>query len=331
MSWQESETGRPAKWRRSRVAVLVLLITGLATLAGGCSTIGEKEGIDLETGGEITAVTTTNFITDLVHQVGGDRVNVIGLMGAGVDPHLYKASAGDVEDLREADVIFYGGLLLEAKLEDVFEEVGETKPVFAVTARIPREKLLAAPSGAPAEEEFDPHVWFDVSLWKYAVEQVRDGLVEVDPDGESNYRANARRYLRRLEALDREVARKLATIPARQRVLVTSHDAFRYLGRRYDLDVAAIQGLSTAAEATTDDIERIAEIIAKRGVNAVFVESSVPSQTIEAVLASARQQGQDAMVGGELYSDAAGEEGTPEGTYEGMLRSNVNHLVEGLG
>lgn len=301
-----------------------------AMVLAGCSNIGEREGLTVGSKGEVRAVTTTNFITDLVHQVGGDRVEVIGLMGPGVDPHLYKASAGDVEDLRKADVIFYGGLYLEAKMEDVFEEVGESKPVFAVTDRMPRSRLLDAPSGAPQDEEYDPHVWFDVSLWKYAVDEVEAGLIEVDPAGASTYRANARRYRRKLDALDREVARRLRSIPAGRRVLVTSHDAFRYLGRRYGIDVAAIQGLSTAAEATTADIERVAGTIADRGVKAVFVESSVPPQTIDAVLASARKRGQDAIIGGELFSDAAGREGTPEGTYVGMLRSNVEHLVEGL-
>lgn len=310
-------------------AAIAIAIASLGALVG-CSNIGDREGVSLGKGGEITAVTTTNFITDLVHQVGGDRVEVIGLMGAGVDPHLYKASAGDVEDLRDADVIFYGGLFLEAKMEDVFEEVGDSKPVFAVTDGMPRDELLDAPSGAPEDEEYDPHVWFDVSLWKYAVAEVRDGLIEVDPAGAETYRANARRYLRELDELDREVRRRIETIPERRRVLVTSHDAFRYLGHRYGIDVAAIQGLSTTAEATTADIERVAGVIADRGVKAVFVESSVPPQTIDAVLASAREKGQDAVVGGELFSDAAGQSGTPEGTYIGMLRSNVEHLVEGL-
>ena len=312
------------------MAVQALFAFAVIAALAGCSTIGEKEGVTVGSGGEVKAATTTNFITDLVHQVGGERVEVTGLMGAGVDPHLYKASAGDVEDLRNADVIFYSGLYLEAKMEDVFEEIGESKPVFAVTDRMPRDQLLAAPSGAPAEEEYDPHVWFDVSLWMYAVKEVRDGLIEVDPAGADTYRANARRYLKQLDALDREVRRKLQTIPAGRRVLVTSHDAFRYLGQRYGIDVAAIQGLSTAAEATTSDIERVAAVISDRGVKAVFIESSVPPQTIESVLASAEQQGQAAKVGGELYSDAAGEDGTPEGTYIGMLRSNVDHLVEGL-
>ncbi len=311
-----------------RVAVLALALIG-PLLVAGCGALGEKVG---EGGGhgDVEVVTTTNFITDLVEEVGGDRVTVNGLMGPGIDPHLYKASAGDVTDLRNADVVFYGGLYLEAKMQEVFEEIGDSKPVFAVTDEMPRDRLLPAPSGAPDGEEYDPHVWFDVSLWKHAAKQVRDGLTEVDPDGAAVYRRNADAYLDRLDRLDRQTERRLATIPERRRVLVTSHDAFRYLGRRYGLDVEAIQGISTATEATTSDIERVAGVIAERGVKAIFVESSVPPQTIDAVLAAAAKRGQDAVVGGELFSDAAGQAGTPEGTYIGMVRSNVDHLVKGL-
>lgn len=308
------------------IAVFLVLASGFVA---GCGALGEKVGTE-QGGGPVEVVTTTNFITDVVREVGGNRVTVNGLMGPGIDPHLYKASAGDVTMLRNADVVFYSGLYLEAKMQEVFEEIGESRPVFAVTAKMPRDRLLAAPSGAPAEEEFDPHVWFDVSLWTYAVKEIRDGLIEVDPEGEETYRQNARAYLDRLDDLDRDVERRLATIPERQRVLVTSHDAFRYLGQRYGLDVEAIQGISTATEATTSDIERVAAVIADRGVNSIFVESSVPPQTIRAVLAAAAERGHDSAVGGELYADAAGAEGTPEGTYIGMVESNIDRLVEGL-
>jgi len=313
--------------KRTSIAITLLIVSALMA---GCGFAGEREGIEASGGGPVKVVTTTNFITDAVREVGGDRVTVTGLMGAGVDPHLYKASAGDVNDLRDADAIFYGGLYLEAKMQEVFEELAESRPVFAVTDRMPRDRLLAPPEGAPEGEEYDPHVWFDVSLWKYAVEEIRDDLIEVDPVGEPQYRRNAARYLKELDALDRETERRLASIPASRRVLVTSHDAFRYLGRRYDLDVAAVQGLSTAAEATTDDIERVASVIADRGVKAVFVESSVPPQTVNAVLAAANREGGDASVGGELYSDAAGQDGTFEGTYRGMVETNIDKLVEGL-
>lgn len=313
--------------KRTSIAIALLVVSALVA---GCGAAGEREGIEATGNGPVKVVTTTNFITDAVREVGGDRVSVTGLMGAGVDPHLYKASAGDVNDLREADAIFYGGLYLEAKMQEVFEELAESRPVFAVTDGMPRDRLLDPPNAAPVEEEYDPHVWFDVSLWKYAVEKIRDDLIEVDPEGEAGYRRNAARYLKELTRLDQETEAKLASIPERRRVLVTSHDAFRYLGRRYDLDVAAVQGLSTAAEATTGDIERVASVIADRGVKAVFVESSVPPQTVDAVLAAAEQEGGDAEIGGELYSDAAGEDGTFEGTYRGMVETNVDKLVEGL-
>ncbi len=305
-------------------------VAATALLLAGCSNLGESTGTSGSGDGEVKVVTTTNFITDTVRQVGGSRVSVDALMGPGVDPHLYKASAGDVTALREADIIFYGGLYLEAKMEEVLREIGESKPVFAVTEAMPRERLLDAPVNATAEEEFDPHVWFDPTLWSFAVETVRDRLIEVDPDGADLYNRNADELLTEIVEMDAEAERRLGAIPQGRRVLVTSHDAFRYLGRRYDIDVEAIQGLSTAAEATTDDIERIAGLIAERGVKAVFVESSVPRQTVEAVLASAREQGQDAVIGGELFSDAAGEDGTPEGTYQGMFESNVRLLAEGL-
>lgn len=310
--------------------IALAAFAAVAVLATGCSNLGERTGSAPVGSGDLKVVTTTNFITDTVARIGGDRVSVRALMGPGVDPHLYKASAGDVSALRDADIIFYGGLFLEAKMEEVFREIGESRPVYAVTESMPRERLLAAPVDASAEEEYDPHVWFDPTLWRYAALTVRDRLTDVDPAGAATYSRNTLEFLADLERLDRESRRSLAAIPEGRRVLVTSHDAFRYLGRRYDVEVAAIQGLSTAAEATTEDIERIAALIAERGVKAVFIESSVPRQTVEAVLASARDKGQDAVVGGELYSDAAGEAGTPEGTYQGMFESNVDKLAGGL-
>jgi manganese/zinc/iron transport system substrate-binding protein len=320
----------PGWYCRVRRLLAVGLVVTASVLVAGCSNLGGRTGVEARGEGEVDVVTTTNFITDTVLQIGGGRVSVSALMGPGVDPHLYKASAGDVSALREADVIFYSGLLLEAKMGEVLEEIGQGRPVHAVAEAIPEDRLLEPPGGASGEEEFDPHVWFDPSLWKYAALEIRDGLIEVDPDGAPVYRRNANRFLEQLDRLDRRSRRALATIPETRRVLITSHDAFRYLGRRYGIEVSAIQGLSTAAEATTRDIERIARLIADRGVRAVFIESSVPRQTLEAVLASAREQGQEAVVGGELYSDSAGEAGTPEGTYPGMFEANITRIAEGL-
>jgi manganese/zinc/iron transport system substrate-binding protein len=278
-------------------------------------------------GRQMRVVTTTNFITDLARQVGGDRVQVTGLMGPGVDPHLYKASARDVRTLRQGDLVLFGGLDLEGKMEDVFEELGRRRPVAAVTDGIPRAELLGTDQ---ADETYDPHVWFDVSLWIHATREAAEAMSRVDPDGEQAYRANAEAYVAELRALDREVRDRIASVPRRSRVLVTSHDAFRYFGRRYGMEVVAIQGISTATEATTADIERVARVVADRRLNGVFLESSVPQQTIDAVLDAARDRGQPARIGGELFTDAAGDEGTPEGTYVGMVRANVNRIVEAL-
>jgi manganese/zinc/iron transport system substrate-binding protein len=254
-------------------------------------------------------------------------VEVTGLMSPGVDPHLYKASAGDVEALREADIIFYGGLELEGRMTDLLDELGETRPTVAVTRDIPEDALLRP---SEFQGKFDPHVWFSVPMWQEAVRTVADAYAERDPEHAAGYRERADAYLGELRALDAEVRERLDAVPERSRVLVTSHDAFGYFGREYGFDVVAIQGVSTQTQATTADIERVAGIIADRGVKAVFVESAVSPQTIEAVLAAARRRGQDARIGGELYADAAGDEGTPEGTYVGMVRHNAELIAAGL-
>jgi manganese/zinc/iron transport system substrate-binding protein len=312
-------------------AMTRLLAAGLALVAAaaavsGCSdvSVATPEALAHR---QVRVATTTNFITDLARRIGGDRVRVTGLMGPGVDPHTYKASAGDVKTLAEADLVLYGGLELEGKMGDVFARLAEHRPTVAVTRDIPREQLLGEPQHP---DRPDPHVWFDPTLWERAARTVAGELARLDPAHATEYRHNARAYVRELRGLDAYARERLAAIPERSRVLVTSHDAFRYLGRRYGLDVVAIQGTSTAAEATTADVERVAGVIAERGVKAVFVESSVPPQTIEAVLASAARRGAPATAGRELFSDAAGAEGTPEGTYIGMVRHNVDAIADGL-
>jgi manganese/zinc/iron transport system substrate-binding protein len=303
----------------------------LALVAVGCGDVDDRSaGRAASSDGIVRVTTTTNFVTDTVRRVGGDRVEVTGLMGPGVDPHLYKASAGDVQTLREADLVVYVGLFLEGKMQEVLERVGESRPVAALTRDMPRDELLDPPSGAPEEEEYDPHVWFDPELWIRGIETVADELSEVDPSGAATYRANARAYADEVRATDAELKALIRKVPARARVLVTSHDAFRYFGRHFGFEVSAIQGLSTAAEATTADVKRVAAVIAQRGLRSIFVESSVPRQTIEAVIAEAGRRGQSTRIGGELFSDAAGSAGTPEGTYLGMLRANVEAIVEGL-
>lgn len=298
----------------------------VAIVAAGCASTSEGTSQEDIATRPIKVTTTVNFLTDTVRRIGGDRVEVTGLMGPGIDPHLYKASAGDVEDLREADVIFYGGLELEGKMGDVLAELGERRPVVAVSKDVPRDRLLRE----PGRDVIDPHIWFDPDLWLIAARTVTDELVRLDPTSEAAYRRRLAEFERSVQHIAEESRNVIRTLPKRSRLLVTSHDAFGYFGRAFGMDVVAIQGISTAAEATTADVKRVARTIADRRIKSVFIESSVPRQTIEAVVAAARKIGQEVRVGGELFSDAAGDPDTPEGSYTGMLQHNVRQIVEGL-
>ncbi len=313
--------------RRLRLGVAALVSAALASTA--CAQGTEADAQELS-GRQIRIATTTNFISDTVRQIAGDRAVVNGLMGPGVDPHLYKASAGDVRTLREADVIVYGGLELEGRMADLFDELAETRTTVAISEAAPEARLL--PLAGPTEfgGRFDPHLWFDPTLWSAAMEQVAATLSAADPVHAGEYRARLAALQAEVDAVDADCRRRLDAVPERSRLLVTSHDAFAYFGRHYGLDVEAIQGISTATEATTADIERIAGLLSEREVPAVFVESSVSPQTVEAVIASAGSRGQQVEIGGELFSDAAGEEGTAEGTYPGMLAHNCQVVAQGL-
>ena len=277
---------------------------------------------------KINVVTTTGMIADIAKNIGGDRVEVTSLMGPGVDPHLYKASEGDVLLLQEADVIFYNGLHLEAQMGEVLERLNEfgVKTV-AVTDKIDRSLLQSPPEFAG---NYDPHVWFDVMLWMQAAEQVKETLIEVDSASRSEYEANAEAYFAQLEDLHRYVLDQANSIPAEQRILITAHDAFNYFGRAYGFEVRGLQGISTEAQAGTADVQALADFIVERQIPAIFVESSVPQRNVEAVQAAVQAQGFDVQIGGSLFSDAMGTEGTPEGTYIGMVRHNIDTIVAAL-
>lgn len=277
--------------------------------------------------GRLSVVTTIGMIRDVAENVGGRHVRVVGLMGPGVDPHLYKASEGDVRRLFRADVIFYGGLHLEARMGEVLEEMGGRTRVRAVSEVVPVERRLAPPEFQGA---YDPHVWFDVRLWAMTVDVVARTLAEADPAHAAEFRANAARYAAELEELDRYVREQAARVPAERRVLITAHDAFNYFGRAYGFQVRGLQGISTAAEAGTADVQALAEFIATRRIPAIFVESSIPRRTIEAVQEAVRARGYDVRIGGSLFSDAMGTPGTPEGTYVGMVRHNIDTIVGAL-
>ncbi len=309
----------------SSMRALVTIL--LAAVVSGCGAVADT-GVDRDVSGRpIRAVATIGMIGDVVENIGGERVDVTALMGPGVDPHLYKASEGDVIRLAETDVVFYNGLHLEAKMADVFERMRGRVLTVPVGDAVPRPTRLAPADFSAA---YDPHVWFDVRLWMLAGERVRDTLVELDPAHASDYRANARRYLRELAGLDRYVRSEAARVPREQRVLITAHDAFKYFGRAYGFDVHGLQGISTATESGAGDIQRLADFIAERRIRAIFVESSVSPRTIEAVQEAVEARGFDVEIGGQLYSDAMGDPGTPEGTYVGMVRHNIDTIVAGL-
>jgi manganese/zinc/iron transport system substrate-binding protein len=304
----------------------IAMAFAVLALAAGCGPVKAPEERVLE-GETIRVVTTIGMITDAVERVGGSRVEVEGLMGPGIDPHLYKASEGDLRRLERADVIFYNGLHLEAKMADVLERIGERRATQAVTDPIPRSRLL---SPAQFQGQYDPHVWFDVRLWMLAVGQVRDTLARLDPGSAELYRRNASAYLEELEELDAYVRGQAKRVPAEHRVIVTAHDAFNYFGRAYGFQVRGLQGISTAAEAGAGDVQELADFIAEREIPAIFVESSVSPRTVEAVREAVRARGFDVEIGGSLYSDAMGDPGTPEGTYLGMVRHNIDTIVAGL-
>jgi manganese/zinc/iron transport system substrate-binding protein len=319
--------GRAA--RRARAALLPALTAALLLAAAGCAGGGAQADTREIAERKMRVTTTTNWHTDLARRIGGDRVKVTGLMGPGVDPHLYEATAGDVRRLGESDIVIWNGLQLEGKMEEVFAEVGEHIPVVAAAEAVPLSERIRI--DGVAGKEFDPHIWFDTRLWRHAARAVADGYKRRDPRHAAGYNDRLRAYEAELRRVDADVRRRLERVSPRSRVLVTSHDAFSYFARAYRFEVASIQGKSTAGEATTADIERAARIVADRDLEAVFVESSVPRQTIEAVLAAARKRGQPANVGGQLFGDALGAPGTPAGAYAGAVRHNADAVAEGLG
>lgn len=272
----------------------------------------------------LNVVATTGMIADLVSHIGGDKVAVTALMGSGVDPHLYKATQGDLRKLLRADVIFYNGLHLEGKMQEIFSKMAHKKAVYAVADNLPAEVLLQH-DNAP-----DPHIWFDVALWRQAAEGVLSGLQASAPHWSSAFADNAGRYFAELEALHRWTQTQMARIPPTQRILITAHDAFGYLGRAYGLEVRGLQGISTAAEFGLQDIKQLKDVIVTHRIRAVFVESSVSPRFIESLVKGVAAEGHPLAIGGELYSDAMGLPGTPEGTYVGMVRHNVNTIVSAL-
>ena len=277
---------------------------------------------------KLQVVTTTTMITDLVKNIGGDKIDVQGLMGAGVDPHLYKASEGDVSKLFNADVIVYNGLHLEGKLEDVFDKMRhQNKKTIAASDAIDTATLIGSEYFA---SNYDPHIWFDITNWEIITQYITDKFCELDAENVPTYKENGANYLKTLASLKTIITEQINSLPVEKRILVTAHDAFNYFGKEFQFNVVGLQGLSTATEAGVKDVQRLASFIEEKNVKAIFVESSVPKRTVEALQEAVKAKGKEVVIGGTLYSDALGSLGTAEATYVGMYKHNVKIIVSAL-
>lgn len=296
----------------------ILLITIILV---GCKNNSENNA------GKLNVVTTTTMITDLVKNIGGDAIEINGLMGAGVDPHLYKASEGDVTKLYNADVIFYNGLHLEGKLVEIFEKMEGKKTTVALGEFLPKQELIGSDYFA---SNYDPHVWFSIPYFKEFAKKVGAVLAENDPENSTVYQTNTKKYIEKLTDLEQEIKQQIDQLPPEKRLLVTAHDAFNYFGKTFGFEVVGLQGLSTATEAGVKDVQNLSAFIIEKQVNAIFIESSVPRRTIEALQEAVKAKGFEVKIGGSLYSDALGDSGTEEGTYIGMYKYNVSTIIKAL-
>jgi manganese/zinc/iron transport system substrate-binding protein len=310
----------------SLITILQLLLIALAS-AVFLAACNSPQGKPVDGKEKIRIVTTTGMIRDAVAHVAGDEAEVISLMGPGVDPHLYKATQGDLQKLTDADVVFYNGLHLEGKMGEVLEKLGKTRPVIAVASEIPDSLLRAVPG---FQGTHDPHIWFDVKLWENAVRTISDYLQQHDTTHAKYYSERSSRYLLQLDSLHEQVKNSIRQIPETQRVLITAHDAFGYFGDAYHIQVRGLQGISTVSEFGLKDVTELVNFIISRKIKAIFVETSVSQKSIEAVVAGCRQKDWNVKIGGSLYSDAMGPAGTPEGTYIGMVSANVKTIVDAL-
>lgn len=304
-----------------KIAVIIVVILSLSVFVSGCD--GNTDKPD---DGKLKIVTTTTIIADVMKELSGDIVDVEALMGPGVDPHLYKASAGDVKRMTGADMVVYNGLHLEGKMGDVFENI-KGKIIFAVAENIDEKQLLDFETNPG---HFDPHVWFDVQIWKNATIRMAKGLKELDPQNSAKYDSNLENYLTKLDELHKYVKGRIEELEKDKRVLITAHDAFQYFGKQYGFEVMGLQGISTDAEVGTLDIKKLADLIVDRNIKAIFVESSVPKKNIQALQEAVKAKGFEVEIGGELYSDSTGNPGTNAESYIGTVKENIDTIVDAL-
>ena len=298
----------------------LLLLFSILFLAFSC-TPKEKNG------DETYIVCTTGMIKDAVQNIVGDKAKIEALMGPGVDPHLYKATQGDLQKLQQADIIVYNGLFLEGKMGEILQKLKRKKTVIAMAELLPESSYI---NNTEFQGAFDPHIWFDVYLWKEAVQFLGEELIKTDSLNKALYRKRTKTYELQLDSLHKEVQSQIRVIPEDKKVLVTAHDAFAYFGRAYGVEVRGLQGISTLSEFGLRDVSNLVEFIVQNEIPAIYTETSVSEKAIKAVLEGSKSKGHNVVIGGSLYSDAMGEEGTFEGTYIGMVHSNVEKIVSGL-
>lgn len=303
-----------------------LSFTRRTALLGGLAVLGSA---GLARAAEVMEiVATTGMIADAARRVGGDLVHVQGLMGAGVDPHGYRQTRSDIVAMTRSDLVLWHGLYLEAQMEQFFGELAQKRNVVAVAEALPKDTLL---HHAEYENRYDPHVWMDPAMWTGVVAEIARALSATRPEHAATFAANAETYQQELRALVGYAGEVLHRVPQDQRVLVTAHDAFSYFGRAYDFEVIGIQGISTASEAGLNRISGLVDVLVQRKIGAVFVETSVSDRNMRALIEGAAAQGHEVRIGGSLYSDAMGVEGSYEGTYLGMLDHNVTTIARALG
>lgn len=302
---------------------ITIFLLGISLFLAGCQ---QNEATSQEESGKLKVVATTTMLTDLINQIGGDAIEVEGLMGPGIDPHGYQASSSDVSKLMSADVVAFNGLHLEGKLGKVFENLEKQgKTLFVLEDAIADEHLLLSEDGA-----VDPHIWFSIENWQLAADYITNQLSEADPDNEAFYRSNHESYKEELINLEAYVTERISELTVDQRYLVTAHDAFRYFGESFDFEVVGLQGINTQTEAGTADVSALAQFITEKEIKALFIESSVSTRTIEALQEAVRTRGWEVEIGGELFSDALGDSSQDAETYVKMFHRNIDTIVDGL-
>ena len=305
----------------NKIPVLLFLV-----LALGISSSCESDNPENTDNNRPLVVCTTGMLGDALQNLLGEQATVLSLMGPGVDPHLYKATQGDLSKLQDADLIIYNGLYLEGKMAEVMQKLARQKTIIAAAELLPTDKIRYT-----TENVTDPHIWFDVALWADMIQLLIPALEKTEMFDSELLRQNGSKFIADLQKLDQWTANEISSIPADKRVLVTAHDAFQYFGLAYNMEVYGLQGLSTLSEFGLRDVSDLVSFLVERKISSIYVESSVSDKAIKAVIEGCKAEGHDVKIGGSLFSDAMGEEGTDKGTYIGMVKHNVNIIVAGLG